>query len=221
MNGYPNTARELHWDNVAPRVGFAYLVTPKTVVRAGLRDCVHRPVGDHDAVYDAAVPVHPERAAEDAGQRECGVRSCRTGRTVAPIPLTPDAGLGQSVYTADRSAGSGYVEQWNLAVQRAITQNLSVEVAYVGSHIVHVGIPDSNLNQLTVDATGRRAHALLKKVPNPYYGQMPMSSSIGGKTVSGGAVAEAVSAIPERGDLPAQQRHDELQRVRSEGGAAD
>ena len=41
------------------------------------------------------------------------------------------------------------MQQWNLAVQRAITNNLSVEVAYVGSHIVHVGIPDSNLNQLT------------------------------------------------------------------------
>ena len=73
----------------------------------------------------------------------------QAGRRWRRLPLTPDAGLGQSVYTANRSAGSGYVQQWNLAVQRAITNNLSVDVAYVGSHIVHVGIPDSNLNQLT------------------------------------------------------------------------
>jgi hypothetical protein len=105
------------------------------------------------------------------------------GPTVAPIPFTQNAGLGQSVYTVKRSAGSGYVEQWNLGVQRAITNNLSAEIAYVGSHIVHVGIPDSNLNQLTATQLAEGA-SLLKQVPNPYFGQLPISSSIGGKTVS-------------------------------------
>jgi hypothetical protein len=105
------------------------------------------------------------------------------GPSVAPIPPTPSAGLGQSVYTATRGAGSGYVQQWNLAVQRQLTNSLSFEVAYVGSHIVHVGIPDSNLNQLTADQLAQGA-SLLKQVPNPYFGQLPASSSIGGKTVT-------------------------------------
>ncbi len=100
-----------------------------------------------------------------------------------PFPLTADAGLGQSVYTANRTAGSGYAQQWNLAVQREITNNLSVEFAYTGSHIVHVGIPDSNLNQLTA-AQLAQGSSLLTPVTNPYYGQLPVSSSIGGKTVS-------------------------------------
>ncbi len=110
-----------------------------------------------------------------------------SGPTVAPIALTPDAGLGQSVYTADRSAGPGYVEQWNAAVQRAVTNSLSVEAAYVGSHIVHVGIPDSDVNQLTAAqlATGlTNPGSLTGQVTNPYYGQIPASSSIGGKTVA-------------------------------------
>jgi hypothetical protein len=98
------------------------------------------------------------------------------GPSVSPIPLTPDAGLGQSVYTVKRSVGSGYVEQWNLAVQHAITTNLSMEFAYVGSHIVHVGIPDSNLNQLTA-AQLAEGPALLKPTPNPYYGQSPQVQS--------------------------------------------
>ncbi len=34
-NGFSRSARELHWDNVAPRVGFAFLATPKTVLRSG------------------------------------------------------------------------------------------------------------------------------------------------------------------------------------------
>jgi hypothetical protein len=102
---------------------------------------------------------------------------------VAPIPPTPAAGLGQSVYTANRAAGSGYSQQWNLAVQRAITRNLSVDVAYVGSHIVHVGIPDSNLNQLTA-AQLAQGPSLLITTANPYYGLLPASSSIGGKTIT-------------------------------------
>jgi hypothetical protein len=105
------------------------------------------------------------------------------GPSVAPIPFTPNAGLGQSVYTANRSAGSGYVQQWNLAFQRAITNNLSVDVAYVGSHIVHVGIPDSNLNQLTATQLAQ-GPSLLTQVNNPYFGQIPISSSIGTKTIS-------------------------------------
>ena len=92
-------------------------------------------------------------------------------------------GWGRACTRRIAHAGSGYVEQWNLAVQRAITQNLSLDVAYVGSHIVHVGIPDSNLNQLTADQLAEGA-SLLKKVPNPYYGQLPASSPIGGKTVA-------------------------------------
>ncbi len=52
-----------------------------------------------------------------------------------------------------------------------------------GSHIVHVGIPDANLNQLTAGQLAEGA-PLLAKVPNPYYGQIPASSTIGGKTVT-------------------------------------
>jgi hypothetical protein len=60
---------------------------------------------------------------------------------------------------------------------------MSAEIAYVGSHVVHVGIPDSNLNQLTAAQLGQGS-SLLTQVNNPYFGQIPISSSIGTKTVS-------------------------------------
>ena len=44
-----------------------------------------------------------------------------------------------------------------------LTPNTTVEVAYVGSNITHVGIPDTNLNQLTVDQLALGA-ALLSSV---------------------------------------------------------
>ena len=104
------------------------------------------------------------------------------GPSVAPIPLTPNAGLGQGVFAVDRDLGSGYVQQWNASLQRELTSNIVVEVAYVGSKITHVGIPDTNLNQLTVEQLALGA-ALQQRVPNPYFGIIPRSSSLGDPTI--------------------------------------
>ena len=182
VNGYPTHARQLHWGNVASRLGFTYRLTPKTVVRSGFgivfidQSGITTPFTDPQFPFIQSVTQKTLDSVNPAF-------TLSNGPSVAPIPLTPAAGLGQSVYTVNRTAGSGYSQQWNLAVQRAITNNLSVDIAYVGSHIVHVGIPDSNLNQLTA-AQLAQGSTLLATTTNPYYGQLPVSSSIGGKTVT-------------------------------------
>ncbi len=104
------------------------------------------------------------------------------GPSVEPIPLTPNAGLGQGVFAVDRDLGSGYVQQWNASLQRELTSNISVEVAYVGSKITRVGLPDTNLNQLTVDQLAQGA-PLTQRVPNPFFGTIPRSSSLGDPTI--------------------------------------
>jgi Carboxypeptidase regulatory-like domain len=181
-DGFSRSARELHYGNVAPRLGFAFLLTPKMVVRSGFGIVF---IDQSGITTPFTTPQFP--FIQNVQQKtQDGLRPAFTlsdGPSVAPIPSTPNAGLGQSVYTAKKTAGSGYGEQWNLALQRQITNNLSAEIGYVGSHIVHVGIPDSNLNQLTTAQLSQGA-ALLQTVPNPYYGQIPASSSIGGKTIT-------------------------------------
>jgi hypothetical protein len=182
QNGNSRSARELHYDNVAPRIGFSFLATPKTVVRSGFGIVF---IDQSGITTPFTTPQFPfiqnvQQKTQDSVNAAFALSS---GPSVAPIPFTPDAGLGQSVYTAKKTAGSGYVQQWNLAVQRQITNNMSAEIAYVGSHIVHVGIPDSNLNQLTT-AQLAQGSSLLTQVTNPYFGQIPASSSIGTKTVS-------------------------------------
>ncbi|MGC1461690.1 MAG: TonB-dependent receptor [Terracidiphilus sp.] len=182
VNGNSRSARELHYDNVAPRIGFAYLLTPKTVIRTGFGIVF---IDQSGITTPFTTPQFPfiQNVQQKTQDSVNAAFTLSSGPSVAPIPFTPDAGLGQSVYTAIRTAGSGYTQQWNLAVQREITNNLSLEFAYTGSHIVHVGIPDSNLNQLTTAQLAQGA-SLLTPVTNPYYGQLPVSSSIGGKTVS-------------------------------------
>ncbi len=195
VNGNSKSARELHYGNVAPRVGLTYQITPKTVVRAGFGIVF---IDQSGITTPFTAPQFPfiqnvQQRTSDSINKAFQLSS---GPTVAPLGLTADAGLGQSVYTVNRKAGSGYSEQWNLAFQRAVTRNLSVDVAYVGTHIVHVGVPDSNLNQLTVDQLHQgltNPTSLTRQVTNPYYGQIPGSSTIGGKTV---AAAQLLKPYP-------------------------
>jgi hypothetical protein len=182
QDGFPRSARELHYGNVGPRLGFSYLVTPKTVVRSSYGMVFIELAGITTPFTTPQFPfLQTVQQATLDSIHPAFVLS--RGPSVAPIPLNADAGLGQGVFTVDRKLGSGYVQQWNLAVQHELMRDLSIEVAYTGSVIARVGIPDTNLNQLTV-AQLAQGSALTATVTNPYYGQIPASSSIGGKTIS-------------------------------------
>jgi hypothetical protein len=117
----------------------------------------------------------------------------RNGPTVAPVSATPDAGLGQGVFTVDSDLGSGYAQQWNVSMQRELTTNTVLEVSYLGSKITNIGIPDSNINQLT-QAQLTLGPMLLERVSNPYFGTIPRSSSIGDPTITR---AQLLKPFPE------------------------
>ena len=186
VNGSPRTARELHWGNVAPRFGLAYDVNATSVIRTGFGMVF---IDQSGITTPFTTPQYPfiQNVQQPTLDNVNAAFTLSNGPSVAPISLTPNAGLGQSVYTANRTAGSGYVEQWNVAVQRQLTGNLTFDVAYVGSHVVHVGIPDRNVNQLTGDQIAQGLQpgsTLLQAVPNPFYGTVPISSPLGRKTIT-------------------------------------
>src|SRR6185369_13011100 len=54
---------------------------------------------------------------------------------------------------------------------------------YLGSKNTHLGLPEANLNQLP-EAYLSMGSALTAKVPNPYFGQIPASSSLGRPTIA-------------------------------------
>jgi hypothetical protein len=191
-NGFSETARELHKVNLGPRLGIAYRIDDRTVVRGGFGIIWQEQAG---ITTPFTIPQFP--FLQTVTQRSLDNRNpafvLSTGPAVAEIPLTPDAGLGQGVFSADRELGSGYVQQWNLAVQRELTRNIVVEVAYAGSKITHVGMPDTNLNQLTA-AQLQLGAPLLERVPNPFFGQIPRSSSLGDPTITR---AQLLKPFPE------------------------
>ncbi|MGE0126536.1 MAG: carboxypeptidase regulatory-like domain-containing protein [Blastocatellales bacterium] len=180
-DGFPRAARELHKLNFGPRLGLAYRVGDRTVIRAGFGVVWQEQAG---ITTPFTVPQFP--FIQTVTQRNLDnitpAFTLANGPSVAPVTLTPDAGLGQGVFSVDRKLGSGYAQQWNLAVQRELTGNLTFEIAYAGSKITRVGIPDTNINQLTVEQLKLGA-TLLERVPNPFFGQIPRSSSLGDPTI--------------------------------------
>src|SRR5215510_818370 len=181
QNGFPETARELHKLNFGPRLGIAYRLTDRTVLRSGYGLVWQEQAG---ITTPFTIPQFPfiQTVTQRSLDGFTSAFKLSTGPNVRPIPFSPDAGLGQGVFSVDRDLGSGYVQQWNLAIQREINGNMVAEVAYAGSKVTHVGIPDSNINQLTAEQLAQ-GNSLLQLVPNPFFGQIPRSSSIGDPTI--------------------------------------
>jgi len=180
---YPgaNPVRPLKKNNFGPRLGAVYRLTDKTIVSSGYGLVWIEMAG---VTTPFTTPTFP--FLQTVSQRTLDTISpafaLQNGPSVAPIAPTPTAGLGQGVFAVDRTLGSGYVQQWNAAVQRALTPNTIIDAAYVGSNIAHVGIPDTNLNQLSADQLAL-GPALLQRVPNPYFGLIPRSSSLADPTI--------------------------------------
>jgi len=183
---YPGThpVRPLKKNNFGPRLGGVYRLTDRTIVSAGYGMVWIEMAG---ITTPFTTPTFP--FLQTVSQRALDTINpafvLQNGPTVAEIPQTPTAGLGQGVFAVDATLGSGYVQQWNVSMQRELTTNTALEVSYIGSFITHVGIPDSNLNQLTVDQLAIGA-PLLTRVTNPYFGIVPRSSSLGDPTIPAG-----------------------------------
>jgi len=181
---YPGTepVRPLKKDNFGPRIGAVYRLTDKTVLSSGYGKVWIEMAGITTPFTTPNFPF-----LQDVSQRTLDNITpafvLAQGPAVTPVSLTPTAGLGQGVFTVDGNLGSGYAQQWNVSVQRELTANTVVEVSYLGSKITNIGIPDSNINQLTEEQLKLGA-TLLERVSNPYFGIIPRSSSIGDPTIT-------------------------------------
>ena len=181
---YPgkDPVRPLKKNNFGPRFGAVYRLTDRTIISSGYAKVWIEMAG---ITTPFTTPTFP--FLQDVSLRTLDNIApafvLKNGPTVTPVGATPSAGLGQDVFTVDAGLGSGYAQQWNVSVQRELTTNTVVEVSYLGSKITNIGIPDSNINQLTEEQLKLGA-TLLERVPNPFFGTIPRSSSIGDPTIT-------------------------------------
>ena len=138
----PRRGPAMHKNNFGPRFGVVGRVTEKTIVRTGYAVVWIEMAG---ITTPFTTPVFPflQTVLQRTLDNIAPAFTLAGGPSVAPIPLTPSAGLGQGVFAVDRELGSGYVQQWNTSLQREFTSNISIEVAYAGEIRVWSSLPNS------------------------------------------------------------------------------
>ena len=179
---FVHTAREVHWGDFGPRFGLAYRIGDSWVVRSGYGMVFFEQSG---ITTPFTIPQFPfvQTVGQQSQDNVNAAFGLSNGPTVQVTAPNPNSGLGQGVFGADRRNGSGYSQQWNFTIQKTFGTNWNFEVGYLGSKNTRLGIPDPNINQLPAQYLSQ-GNALSTRVPNPYFGQIPASSSLGGATIA-------------------------------------
>ena len=182
QNGFPRAARRLDRHDFGPRLSLAFKVTDSFVVRSGYGLVWIEQAG---ITTPFTVPFFP--FIQSSGQRSQdnihAAFDLSQGPSVGILPPNPNSGLGQGVFGVERDTGSGYAQQWNFTLQKTFGRNWTAELGYLGAKLTNLGVPDTNINQLPAGELALGSQ-LTQQVPNPFYGEIPASSSIGGPAVT-------------------------------------
>ncbi len=160
-----NFGMQANYSNWAPRLGLAYRLNDKNVIRMGF-GISYIPFADNTYAYNFPVKqnntFNPLNSFIPARLPDGRIASMANGFP-APIAATiPSNGIisnpqNQVYDVINTKFREGYVQSWNLAYQRALPKNFTFEAAYVANRGVHVPMP-FNLNAgriLGLGAAGR------------------------------------------------------------------
>jgi hypothetical protein len=153
-----NLGIKTRYNYFAPRLGLAYRLDEKTVIRAGYGTSF-TPFPDNTYAYNYPVRSNNQYTNVGNGYADTYLPSGQpaTFQNGFPLPVPvaiPSNGiiqantsnlLAQNMVTIDKNFKNPYVESWNFAIQRAIPLGFTIDAAYVGSHGVDT-VATYNLN---------------------------------------------------------------------------
>jgi hypothetical protein len=170
----------------SPRLGIAYSLNDKTVIRTGYGIFFGVP-------YDAAT----REFNSNAFQTQTNAVTTVGGDGIHPAALLSNPFPGGFLYPPGSSQGlltlvgqslntaypptlkTPYNQQWNFSIQRSFGSDMLLQVAYVGNKATHLpwsgGGGTSSLNQLAPQYSSL-GNQLLTLVPNPFYGNPNITS---------------------------------------------
>lgn len=183
VNGLPRTAFNTDKNNLQPRLGAAFQLTPTTVLRGGFGVSYIPQVSFGDS-YGFSQST-PYVASLDSNQTPAGVVSNPfPSGLLKPVGSTQGLAtlLGQAPNFADPAGQIGYVYSYSFGIQKELFRQFRVEASYVGSRTHDAPVTNtynalSKQNLAKGDVTqGGVATALTQQVPNPFQGLLPGTS---------------------------------------------
>ena len=206
VNGQPRELWKSDQNLIMPRIGFAYSITPMTVLRGG-----------YGIFFDALGVVNANVNQTGFTQSTDFVPSLDNGLTYAanltnPFPggfLAPpgasgglSTSLGQGITFFDPNTTSSYMQRWQLALQRQLVANTLIEVSYVGNRGTRM--------QVTRDLNPTPAQ-YLSTSPVRDQATIDFSERAGGESVLP-AAAQDEPGLHHRGAFPVAQTVPAIQR---------
>jgi hypothetical protein len=183
VNSPDNASRHAaatHMALFAPRVGFAYRVTNRTVVRSGYGIFFVQNDGSGGAQLTSVTQSWVPTVDAELTPASTFSNPFPTG-LLQPPQRSPNyqtllLGTGISAPVPGAAAQHfGYLQQWNFNVERELPGGVVVEAAYAGAKGTHlVGGPV--LDQLPDQFLALGGAALTRQVPNPFYGLVPFGT---------------------------------------------
>jgi outer membrane receptor protein involved in Fe transport len=182
--GYHN---DPNYKTLGPRVGIAYQLSPKTVVRvaSGIFNAANN--GLNAAASDFGSGLFTTNAVF-LGASPFGFTPPPGGSWTNPFAaglVLPDKGVttfvGQNVRVAFPDHPLAYLANWSLSVQHQLNSNMIAELAYVGTKTTHLfwNRFDNANDPLLLQQWGSR---LLEQVENPFFGKI-RSGALSARTV--------------------------------------
>ncbi len=164
-------------DKVGPRVGLAYKLGSKTVIRAGVgifyaaTDTLNVGVSDQgNGLYARTeMSMGPPNSAPNSPP--AGGSWSNPFANGINAPTRSDTFAGQNIRTFDRNHPMPKLTNWSFNIQRMVTPTVLVEAGYVGNRIQHI---NQNMMYNQDDPLLLSLGSKLRStVPNPFYGKIP------------------------------------------------
>ena len=164
------------WSNVAPRLGFAYQLDSKTIVRGGGGIFYVPPAtGSAGIIGNFGYATTTSFVGSQDGLTPYSYLSNPFPTGLTPITgnsLGLLTGLGQAMTEPLSTATVPYTENWSIGIQRELPGAMVIDATYVGNHSVNLlagAEGNLNLNQLTAQQMALGS-SVLQEVANPFYG---------------------------------------------------